>query len=56
LDISIPTVLNDLTIPAVITIPEAEEENWLESESNCSTVEDKPVIIPEQEEMATTPI
>jgi len=48
--------INDLTIPAVITLPEAEEENWLESESNCSTVEDNPVIIPEQEEMAFTPI
>jgi len=48
--------INDSTIPAVITLPEAEEENWLESESNCSTVEDKPVIIQEQEEMAITPI
>jgi len=38
--------INDLTIPAVITLPEAEEENWLESETNCSTVEEKPVITP----------
>jgi len=29
---------------------------WLECEPNCSTVEDKPVIIPEQQEMAITPI
>jgi len=38
--------INDLTIPAVNTLREAEEENWLEPESNCSTVEDKQVIIP----------
>jgi len=33
-----------------------QEENGLDSASNCSTVEDNPVIIREQEEMAITPI